>query len=75
MSFFVQVHILPVSSIALKESSVEVATNSPHNIAIQMFAILPDSDEEVMFTDCADIPYEITLSDNINFEVESRIGE
>ena len=37
-----------------------------------MYAILPDTDEEVMFTDCSDIPYEVTLSDNVNFEVEGR---
>ncbi len=37
-----------------------------------MFAILPETDEEVMFTDCSDIPYEVTLSDNVNFEVEGR---
>jgi hypothetical protein len=41
-------------------------------MALQIFAILPNSDEEVMFSDCADIPYEVTLSDNVNFEVESR---
>jgi nuclear pore complex protein Nup210 len=68
----VTVHILPVSSIALKESSVEFATGTPHTMALQMFAILPDSDEEILFTDCADIPYEVTLSDNINFEVTGR---
>jgi hypothetical protein len=64
-----------VSSIALKEISVEVATHSPHSVPLQMFAILPDTDEEVMFSDCADIPFEVTLSDNINFEVESRTRE
>lgn len=68
----VSVHLLPVSSIALKESSVEIATHTPQTMALQMYAILPDTDEEVMFTDCSDIPYEVTLSDNVNFEVEGR---
>ena len=44
-------------------------------MALQIFAILPNSDEEVLFSDCADIPYEVTLSDNINFEVESRASK
>jgi len=42
--------------------------------SLKFFAILPESDEEVMFSDCSDIPYDISLSDNENFEVTSRSG-
>jgi len=60
---------------AFRESSAEIATRSPHFVYLQFYAILPKTDEEVLFSDCADFPYDITLSDNENFEVKSRSGK
>ena len=37
-----------------------------------MTTFLPEEGEEVMFTNCADVPYEIKLSDEENFEVINR---
>ena len=39
---------------------------------LKMTTFLPEEGEEVMFTNCADVPYEIKLSDEENFEVINR---
>ena len=37
-----------------------------------MTTFLPEEGQEIMFTNCADVPYEIKLSDEENFEVINR---
>ncbi len=42
---------------------------------MKFFTLLPKTNEKVMFTDCANIPYEIKLSDPENFYVDDRSRE
>jgi len=39
---------------------------------LKMTTFLPEEGQEIMFTNCADVPYEIKLSDEENFEVINR---
>ena len=39
---------------------------------LKMTTFLPEDGEEVMYTSCSDVPYEIELSDTENFEVINR---
>jgi len=50
----------------------EVSTEGLLNVQVAMTTLLPDTADEVIFTDCAKIPYEIKLSDEVNFKVDSR---
>ena len=71
-----KVYILPVTRLEFKRDlQVETATHTPITLSIRMMTHLDDESDEVMFTDCADVPFEITLSDNKNFEVENRYGK
>ncbi len=41
-----------------------------------MMTLLDASESDpVLYTDCSDVPYTVTLSDTKNFEVESRTSE
>ena len=66
-----------MSQLQIKEGThVETSVKTPLTIALQMKTFLrPEDDEAVMFTDCADVPYTVTFSDNKNFQVEERYGE
>ena len=69
-------YILPVTRIEFKRGlQLETATHTPITLALRMLTFLDDESDETMFTDCADVPYHIALSDNKNFEVEGTSGE
>ena len=69
-------YILPVTRIEFKRGlQLETATHTPITLAIRMLTFLDDESDETMFTDCADVPYHIALSDTKNFEVEGTSGE
>ncbi len=54
---------------------LESASHSPLTLSIRMMTHLDEESDEVMFTDCADVPYQIALSDNKNFELENTFGK
>lgn len=69
-------YILPVTRIEFKRGlQLETATHTPITLAVRMLTFLDDESDETMFTDCADVPYHIALSDTKNFEVEGTSGE
>ena len=63
-------YLLPVTHLEFKEGHHETSTNTPLTLALRMKTFLNEDDEPVLFSDCADVPYKILLSDNKNFEVE-----
>ena len=70
------VYILPVKRIEFRRGlQLETATHTPLTLAIRMLTFLDDEADETMFTDCADVPYDIALSDTKHFQVESISGE
>ena len=68
----IQVSILPPIRIEFAEKEHEVATDSIIQLHLKMTTFLPVEGQEVMFTSCSDVPYEIKLSDEENFEVINR---
>ena len=50
----------------------EHVAGSTFSMYMKMTTFLPEEGEEIMYTSCADIPYEIELSDTENFEVTER---
>lgn len=72
-----KVYILPVTRLEFKSGlQVETATHTPATLSVRMMTHLDkDDDEDVMLTDCADVPFQIVLSDNKNFEVENTFGK
>ena len=69
-------YILPVTRIEFKRGlQLESATHTPITLALRMLTFLDDESDETMFTDCADVPYHIALSDTKNFQVEGTSGE
>ena len=67
-----KVSILPPIRIDFVEKEIEHTTDSLIQMHLKMTTFLPEEGEEVMFTNCADVPYEIKLSDEENFEVINR---
>ena len=53
----------------------EYTAGSTFSMYMKMTTFLPEEGEEIMYTSCADIPYEIELSDTENFEVTERSSE
>ena len=37
------------------------------NVPLAFYTTDPDTEQEVMYTDCADVPIEVTLSNNKDF--------
>ena len=64
--------ILPPIRIEFVEKESEHVTGSLVPMHLKMTTFLPEEGEEVMFTSCTDVPYEIKLSDEENFEVINR---
>lgn len=67
-------YLLPVTHLEFKEGHLETATHTPLTLALKMKTFLQEDDEPVLFSDCADVPYKIILSDNKNFEVDATHG-
>ena len=53
----------------------EHVAGSEFSLYLKMTTFLPEEGEEIMYTSCSDIPYEIELSDTENFEVKERSSE
>ena len=53
----------------------EHVAGSVFSLYLKMTTFLPEEGEEIMYTSCSDIPYEIELSDTENFEVTERSSE
>jgi len=67
-----QVHILPATHLELDTNTEEFSTTGVWRGNVRFFTLLPKTNEKVLFTDCANIPYEVKLSDPENFFVEDR---
>lgn len=75
-------YLQPVTHLELKQGShVETSENVPMTIGVRMKTFIDGADggaadeDPVMFTDCADVPYKVVLSDNKNFELKEKAGE
>lgn len=53
---------------------MEVSTDGIYRGNVKIFTLMPETDEKVLFTDCADVPFEIKIADEEAFELESRSG-
>ena len=53
----------------------EHVAGSTFSLYMKMTTFLPEEGEEIMYTSCSDIPYEIELSDTENFEITERSSE
>lgn len=65
-------HILPATHLELDIGMREFNSAGLFRMALKFFTLLPETNEKVMFTDCSNIPYEIKLSDEENFYVDSK---
>ena len=53
----------------------ELTTEGLLYVQVQMTTLLPDTADEVIFSDCSKVPYDIKLSDEVNFKMVNRAGE
>jgi hypothetical protein len=63
---------LPATHLELVNTAVEFATHGMYRGQVRFSTMLPKSNEKVGYTDCSDIPYEVTLSNNEDFVVDER---
>ena len=54
------------------DSDYERIAGTQFPMHIKMTTFLPEDGEEIMYTSCSDVPYEIELSDTENFEIINR---
>ena len=64
---FIQVHLAIPSRLELPEYGVEWVVNQTVTVPLAFYTTDPDTEQEVMYTDCADVPIEVTLSNNKDF--------
>ena len=64
---FLQVHLALPTRLELPEYGVEWVYNQTVTVPLAFYTLDPDTEQEVMFTDCADVPIEVTLSNNKDF--------
>ena len=66
-SNIVQVHLSVPTRLELPDYGVEWVVNQTVTIPLAFYTRDPDTGEEVIYTDCADVPFEVTLSNNKDF--------
>ena len=62
-----QVILAVPTRLELPDFSVEWVVNQTVTVPLAIYTVDPDTEEEVMYTDCADVPIEVTLSNNKDF--------
>ncbi len=68
-----KVYLQPVTEMHFKEGiHLETALGTPLTLGLRMLTTLAADADPVLFTDCADVPYMVALSDNRNFELSSE---
>jgi len=70
--FEARVSILPPIRLEFTNQDHEYQAGNTVQIKLKMTTFLPEDGEEIMYTSCADVPYEIELSDKENFEIINR---
>ncbi len=73
-----QVFLQPVHELSFKQGMhLETVPGAPLALGLRMTTVLEDSGDAdpVLFTDCADVPYKVALSDNKNFELDTEASE
>jgi len=68
----VKVYMLPPLKMEIATEAKEIIVDSIMHVHVQMTTLLPETAQEVVFTDCSRIPYDIHLSDEVNFKVVER---
>jgi len=65
-----------VAHLEFKEEGYrETSVNTPMWLGLKMKANVENVDEPVMFTDCADAPYRVSLADNKNFKLHTTASK
>ena len=64
---FLQVILAVPTRLEVPGYSVEWVVNQTVTVPLAFYTLDPDTEEEVMYTDCADVPVEVTLSNNKDF--------
>ena len=62
-----QVILAVPTRLELPDFAVEWVVNQTVTVPLAIYTLDPDTEEEVMYTDCADVPIEVTLSNNKDF--------
>ena len=69
------VHLLTPTSLSIPDYPVEWVANQTITIPVAIFTREPDSKEEIMYTDCADVNFEVTLSNNKDFSMQGKASK
>ena len=73
--FMSQVYLLPAARMELFNGGmIEYASGNELLVHVRMTALLPETSEEVSFSDCTAVPFTITSSDETNFQIGKRAG-
>ena len=67
-----RVHLTQPTRMEVVEFAVEWEVGQTINIPVAFYTIDPDTGDEVVYMDCADLGYEVTLSNNKDFTVGER---
>ena len=68
-------YILPVTHLKFKANQLEGSVDTAMTLGIKMLTFINEDDEPIMFSDCADVPFKITLSDTKNFAIEEYFSK
>ena len=61
---------MPATHLELLSNSIEFSTRGYYRGNVAFSTLLPETNEKVVFSDCATIPYEVKLSNEEDFVVE-----
>ena len=66
------VHLVQPNSMKLVQAAVEWPVNQTITIPVAFFGQDPESEEQVLYTDCADINYQVSVSNTKDFAVQNK---
>ena len=67
-----RVHLVRPNSMKLVQAAVEWPVNQTITIPVAFYGQDPESEEQVLYTDCADINYQVSVSNTKDFAVQNK---
>ena len=67
-----KVHLVRPNSMKLVQAAVEWPVNQTITIPVAFYGQDPESEEQVLYTDCADINYQVSVSNTKDFAVQNK---
>ena len=67
-----RVHLVRPFSMKLVQAAVEWPVNQTITIPVAFYGQDPESEEQVLYTDCADINYQVSVSNTKDFAVQNK---